>query len=90
VLAHQGKCWVILSGNSALAKAGTGDVLTGMIVALLAQKLSPARAAASAAYVHGRVADEWVRSGQDSKSLLASDIREFLPGLLARLSGARS
>ena len=90
VLAYQGKCWVILSGNSALAKAGTGDVLTGMIVALLAQKLSSARAAACAAYVHGRVADEWVRSGQDSKSLLASDIREFLPGLLARLSGTRA
>ena len=86
VLAFQGKCWVILSGNSALAKAGTGDVLTGMIVALLAQKLPPARAAAAAAYVHGRVADEWVRSGQDTRSLLASDIREFLPSILAGLS----
>ena len=81
----KGRAWIILSGNSALAKAGTGDVLTGMITGLLAQGLDPLPAAATAAYLHGRLANEWVRSGLDRRSLQASDLREFLPALLQRL-----
>lgn len=87
VIAHQSRCMVILSGNSALAKAGTGDVLAGMITALLAQGVEPLQATATAAYLHGRMADEWLRSGNDKRSLTASDLREELPGLLARISG---
>jgi len=41
------------SGTPALATAGTGDVLTGMIATLLSQKLAPADAARAAAYWHG-------------------------------------
>jgi ADP-dependent NAD(P)H-hydrate dehydratase / NAD(P)H-hydrate epimerase len=88
VVASGKKAAVILSGNSALAKAGTGDVLTGMIVGLMAQGLRPSAAAMCAAYIHGKMADEWVRSGRSAGSLQASDLREILPGLMARLAQA--
>jgi NAD(P)H-hydrate epimerase len=87
ILAYQDRCMVILAGNSALAKAGTGDVLTGMIAALLAQKVEPVQAAATAAYIHGHMADEWVRIGNDKRSLTASDLRDQLPVLMSRLAG---
>lgn len=45
------------TGNSGLAKGGSGDVLTGVIAALLAQGAGPARAAACGAYLHGLAGD---------------------------------
>jgi ADP-dependent NAD(P)H-hydrate dehydratase / NAD(P)H-hydrate epimerase len=85
LLASERRCMVILAGNSALAKAGSGDVLTGMIGGLMAQGISPVQATATAAYLHGRVADEWIRSGKDRNSLLPSDIGEHLPSIMDRL-----
>jgi NAD(P)H-hydrate epimerase len=85
LIAYDNRFMVIHSGNSALAKAGTGDVLTGMIGALLAQGLDTPQAVATAAYLHGRLADEWVRSGQDKASLTASDLKMLLPQVLSRL-----
>lgn len=87
VLAYEDRCMVILAGNSALAKAGTGDVLTGMIVGLLAQGVEAIQATATAAYIHGRMADEWVRIGNDKRALTASDLRDHLPVLMSRLAG---
>ncbi len=48
----QGELFAILNANSALATAGTGDVLAGLVVGLLAQGLEPTRAAKCAALVH--------------------------------------
>lgn len=90
VLSDGERSWVILSGNAALAKAGTGDVLTGMITGLMAQGLPTPRAAAVGAYLHGRIADEWVRAGYDRRSLQASDLREILPRLLASFHRGKS
>ena len=87
VLAYGDRSMVIMSGNSALAKAGTGDVLTGMIGGLLAQGLPAIQATGTAAYIHGRMADEWVRMGNDKRTLLASDLKDQLPGLMGRLAG---
>lgn len=70
------------SGNPALAKAGTGDVLTGIIAAFLSQKLSPLKAAALAAFVHGLMADIWVKSNHDVLSLMATDLLSLLPSTL--------
>lgn len=78
--AHQ-----INSGNPALAKAGTGDVLTGIITGLLAQGVAPVVAAQLGAFVHGRAADDWVAEGRDSLSLLASDLVNQLPFTLAKI-----
>ena len=60
-----------------------------MITGLLAQHVPVVQATATAAYLHGRLADEWVKLGGDKRSLLASDVRDQLPGLMSRLmSGA--
>ncbi|MCB0414771.1 MAG: NAD(P)H-hydrate dehydratase, partial [Bdellovibrionales bacterium] len=89
VIAFEERTMVINAGNSSLAKAGTGDVLTGMIVGLLAQGLETLQASATACYIHGRIADEWVRVGNNARSLLASDLKDHLPNLMTRLeSGA--
>lgn len=85
LVAYGTRCLVVNAGNSALAKAGTGDVLTGMVGALLAQGMDTPQAAATAAYLHGRLADEWVRNGQDKSSLTASDLKALLPQVVSRL-----
>jgi hydroxyethylthiazole kinase-like uncharacterized protein yjeF len=87
VLAFKERTMVVNSGNSSLAKAGTGDVLAGMIGGLLAQGLDTLQGTATAVYVHGRLADEWVRSGHDRSALTASDLAHHLPQLLSRLAG---
>lgn len=86
ILAYENRCMVINSGNSALAKAGAGDVLTGMIAGLLAQGCDTLQATATAAYVHGRLADEWIRSGFDKRALLPSDLKEGLSSMLSRIT----
>ena len=56
-----------------MAKGGTGDVLTGIIVSLLAQHYSPEDACVAGVYLHGLAADIAVEY-QSHESLLASDI----------------
>ncbi len=72
----------IQSGNPALAKAGTGDVLTGIILAFLAQGVVPQRAACLGAYIHGLIADRWVGEKLDVLGLMASDLVRLLPEIL--------
>ena len=63
------------TGNAALATAGSGDVLTGMITSLLAQSYKPEEAAILAVYLHGLTADIAVpKTGH--QSFIASDIIE--------------
>ncbi|MCI8398944.1 MAG: NAD(P)H-hydrate dehydratase [Oscillibacter sp.] len=52
-----GTVLVNTTGNSGLAKGGSGDVLTGLIASLLAQGASPVRAAAGGVWIHGRAGD---------------------------------
>ena len=150
LLAYGKKCWIIPTGNCALSKAGTGDVLTGFIGALLARPPSPTilqtsrtqktrnpappphplkvlltsgrgqgnkktitpagspvkenhyaplpslteeealvvmahAAAASGAFLHGLLAEEWVHSGRSRDSLLARDLGDRLPALLQKI-----
>ena len=65
------------SGNPGMATAGSGDVLTGILLALLAQGLSPVSAAVTGVYIHGKSADLAVQN-QSQASLIASDIVENL------------
>jgi NAD(P)H-hydrate repair Nnr-like enzyme with NAD(P)H-hydrate dehydratase domain len=76
---------IVTSGNAALAKAGTGDVLSGMIGGLLAQGVGPVQAAGTGAYLHGRLADDWLRSGRDNRTFMPRDIVAGLPELLGQL-----
>ena len=85
VLARNGKCWIIPAGNSALAKAGTGDVLAGFIGALMARFLDTFSATAVAAFTHGLLAEEWTADGRDKDSLMAQDLRDILPFVLQKL-----
>jgi len=66
------------TGNSALAKAGSGDVLTGMISGFLAQKLTPFEAAKLAVYLHGKTG-EVASSMLTEYSTLASDLIKYIP-----------
>ncbi|MDE0119040.1 MAG: NAD(P)H-hydrate dehydratase [Bdellovibrionales bacterium] len=85
VLARGGKCWIVPTGNAALAKAGTGDVLAGFMGALMARSIDVFSAAAVAAFVHGKLAEEWVSSGRDQDSLMAQDLKDILPVVLQKL-----
>lgn len=84
-----GRRFEIQSGNAALAKAGTGDVLTGLITGFLAQRLTTVDATCLAAFLHGQVADDWLKSRRDILSLMASDILVELPRTLRRVRGVR-
>lgn len=66
------------TGNSALAKAGTGDVLCGMIAGLAAQKMQPFEAACLAVYLHG-LAGELASKDLTEYSVLASDLINYIP-----------
>lgn len=54
---HDGRAWINTSGNSGMATAGSGDVLSGMITALLAQGYSSPLAALMGVYLHGSAGD---------------------------------
>jgi NAD(P)H-hydrate epimerase len=78
VVAHRDEpVLVVAHGDERLATAGTGDVLTGMIAAHLAAGMSPARAAASAAWLHAEAACRGPRRG-----MLAGDLLDRIPTVL--------
>lgn len=66
------------TGNPGLATAGTGDVLTGILAALLGQGLSPWDAAVLGPWLHGRAGD-LAAAAYGPVSMIASDVIEFLP-----------
>ena len=68
-------------GDARLATAGSGDVLAGVVGALLAQGLNPLRAAAVGAFVHGTAAGLGWRRG-----LVAGDLLDLLPAVLNSLA----
>lgn len=76
--------FVNTTGNSALAKAGTGDVLTGTIAGLAAQGLSPLDAACLGVYLHGKAGELASRDLTDY-GVLASDLGSWLPRAIRTL-----
>jgi NAD(P)H-hydrate epimerase len=66
------------TGNSGMASGGTGDVLTGVVAALLAAKMEPLEAAILAAHVHG-LAGDFAAEEKGRLSLTATDVVDFLP-----------
>ncbi len=66
-----------LNGNPAMAKGGSGDVLAGILVSLLAQGLDLKAAARAAVFLHGEAGDKAL-SKRNERSVLASDIIEEL------------
>jgi ADP-dependent NAD(P)H-hydrate dehydratase / NAD(P)H-hydrate epimerase len=81
VIAHpDGRAHLSTSGDARLATAGTGDVLSGIVGALLAQGVEALEAASASAWLHGRAAEQGPPRG-----LVASDVAEGLPAALAGL-----
>jgi ADP-dependent NAD(P)H-hydrate dehydratase / NAD(P)H-hydrate epimerase len=80
VAAPDGRTAVNVTGGPWLATAGTGDVLSGILGALLARGVAPFEAAATGAYLHGRAGDVAGHAG-----LVAGDLIEALPAVLSAL-----
>ena len=68
-----GTCFFNSTGNPGMATAGSGDVLTGIILSLLAQRYSPEEAALLGVYLHGAAGD-FAAEEVGMESLIASDI----------------
>ena len=72
------------TGNAGMATAGSGDVLTGIITALLARGYEPQHACIVGVYLHGLAGDLAARD-LGEESLTASDIIDYLPRAFKRL-----
>ena len=77
--------YINTTGNSALAKAGTGDVLCGMIAGFLAQGMKRYESAKLAVYLHG-LAGELASQDLTEYSVLASDVLNYIPMAIKTLN----
>ncbi|MBN2165850.1 MAG: NAD(P)H-hydrate dehydratase [Marinilabiliaceae bacterium] len=72
-----GTCYFNTTGNAGMATAGSGDVLTGIILSLLSQGLKPQDAAIVGVYIHGLAGDIYADE-ESEEALVASCIIEYL------------
>ena len=77
IILPTGEMFMNTTGNQGMATAGSGDVLTGILLGLLAKGYSPENAAKLGVYLHG-FAGDWALEKQSHESLIASDIIENL------------
>ncbi len=80
----KGEWFVNPTGNPGMSSAGMGDVLSGMIAALIAQRLTPQSALLLAVYLHGAAADDLVEQGIGPIGLTATEATEAARALLNR------
>lgn len=78
IITPTGRCFFNPTGNPGMATAGSGDVLTGIILALLAQGYTDENAAKIGTYIHG-LAGDFARKKLGMTSLTAGDIVDSLP-----------
>ena len=81
----EGNAFINSTGNAGMATAGTGDVLTGMISAFLAQGLAPQDASMLGVYMHGLIGDI-VAEKKGEHSLIASDIINAIPAVFKTIN----
>lgn len=72
-----GSCHFNRTGNAGMATAGSGDVLTGILLSLLAQNYTPAQACLLGAYLHG-LSGDLALEDQSEESLMAGDLIQYL------------
>ena len=82
-----GSAAICPTGNPGMATAGTGDVLTGMIVGLLAQGLASWEAACAGTYLHG-MAGDLASADKGQAGLIAGDVIEQIPYALKTVQQA--
>lgn len=85
VASPEGKTYINTTGNAGMATAGSGDVLTGMIAALLAQGIEAFESARFGVYLHG-LAGDWAAKVRSKAALIATDIIEQIGPTILRLS----
>ena len=81
VCTPEGNVYINSTGNPGMATAGSGDVLTGVILGLLAQQYSPETSAVVGVYLHGQAGDlilENMSESASEESLIAGDIVQML------------
>lgn len=76
-----GKTYRNPTGNSALAKGGTGDTLTGMLLGMLCCHEDWRHAILNAVHLHGACADEWVKT-RSPHAMLAHELADLLPEVM--------
>ncbi|MFQ5735318.1 MAG: NAD(P)H-hydrate dehydratase [Thermodesulfobacteriota bacterium] len=81
-----GQIYINPTGSASLATAGTGDVLAGMIGALLCGGHGPAEAAVAAVYAHGLAADRVREANGGEAGMIATDLLGVIPGVINSLS----
>ena len=80
-----GKAFFNNTGNAGMATGGSGDVLTGILTGLLAQKYRPPEAALLGVYIHG-LAGDYAAEKRTQESMIASDIIESLGDAFREIS----
>jgi NAD(P)H-hydrate epimerase len=92
IAAPGGEVWINPTGNPGMATGGSGDVLTGLLAGLIAQReaygLEVRDAVLLAVYLHGLAGDLAVRK-QGENALAAGDLVDFLGAAFAELAGGR-
>ncbi|PSK89837.1 NAD(P)H-hydrate dehydratase [Taibaiella chishuiensis] len=86
VVLPTGACWYNTTGNAGMATGGSGDVLTGILTALLAQGYTPADAARLGVYLHG-LAGDLAAAASGQEALIAGDLPDWLGAAFRSLSG---
>jgi NAD(P)H-hydrate epimerase len=85
ITAPDGRQSVLPFKTDALATAGTGDVLAGLLVGFLAQGLEPFEAAITAGYLHGLAGVKAAELRGNTRSVTAGDVLDSIPNALSRL-----
>lgn len=82
-----GEVFINETGNTGLAKGGSGDVLTGILTSFLATHDSVKEAVKNAVYIHGLCADYWAQTYSEH-SMVARDFASLLPKVMEALEGS--
>jgi len=83
VAAPDGRVTLIPVASAALARAGTGDVLAGLMAGLRAQGMDAYDAALAGAWIHAQAGVYAADAYGQTASVLAGDVLEAIPGVLA-------
>lgn len=85
IFTPQGKVYFNSTSNPAMAVGGMGDILTGIITALLAQRYTPEEACIIGAYIHGKAGDDLALPGR-LHVVLPSQVAQRIPSVMAKLT----
>lgn len=88
IITPEGKVYYNITGNSGLAKGGSGDILTGIITSLLAQKYSSEEASVLGVWLHGKSAD-FAAERYSKESMQPSDVIDELGNVFLKLNSRK-